>query len=257
MQRALRYSKSLINKRFGKDRRKEDFDTFLTNSPLFDPNDPLFESVRPYNDGTRLDGLRTFKDEGVYPEYLGSYHIQHRIDGKLVAVNVCDITEQTLGSIYTYYDPQYEFLSLGTITAIREIEYMKRIREKYNPKIKYYYMGYYVHSCPKTSYKENMHPQNLLCPITYTYVQLTPELKQRLIAEKYFKFDESKPKIDLFNLEYLMEFVRNFKFIYERNRWLKIHALTQEFKEEFIIKIGAIYKTIGEMFLNKFLFEFQ
>ena len=118
-------------------------------------------------------------------------------------------------------------------------------------------MGDYIHSCPKTSYKENMHPQNLLCPITYTYVQLTPELKQRLIAEKYFKFDESKPEIDLFNFESFMKFVKIFKLIYERNKWKKINALTKELKEEFVIKIGAIYKTIGEMFLNKILFEFQ
>ena len=84
----LKYLRSLINKRFGKDRIKDDFETFLTNSALFDPKDPMFENVRPFSDGARLDGLRTFKDEGVYPEFLGSYHIQHRIDGKLVAVNV-------------------------------------------------------------------------------------------------------------------------------------------------------------------------
>ena len=72
------YLKSLKNKRFEKDRRKEDFETFLTNSPLFDSKEPLFENIYPFSDATRIDGVRTFKDEGVYPEFYGSYHIHHR-----------------------------------------------------------------------------------------------------------------------------------------------------------------------------------
>ena len=161
-----------------------------------------------------------------------------------------------MGSIYTYYDPQYEFLSLGTVTAVREIEYMKQIKKKYNPKMKYYYMGYYVHSCPKTSYKENMRPQNLLCPITYAYAPLTPELKERIINEKYFKFVD-KPDINLFSKDKLISFLVKLKFLYERNKWLNIYALTSEYKSEFTLKIQEIYKTIGDIFLDNFIFEFQ
>lgn len=111
--------------RFNKDRTKSSYDGFLTNSPLYDPKDPKLRDRRPFKDASRLDGKRLIQDEGVYPKLFGTYHIQHRIDGKLVAINVWDITEKTLGSIYTFYDPDYSFLSLGHITAVREIEYMK------------------------------------------------------------------------------------------------------------------------------------
>ena len=52
-------------------------------------------------------------------------------------------------------------------------------------------------------------------------------------------------------------FFRKFKLIYERNKWLDIGALSSGFRDEFIIKIVAIYKTIGDMFINSFVFEFQ
>lgn len=154
--------KKFDKKQFSKDRAKSSFEGFLTNSPLYDPKDPSFTNKRPYKDHCRIDGDRIFKDEGVYPKYFGSYHLHHRIDGKLIAINVWDITENTLGSIYTFYDPDYSFLSLGHVTAVREMEYMKKIRAKYNPSLRYYYMGYYVYNCKKSTYKEHMHPQKLL-----------------------------------------------------------------------------------------------
>lgn len=141
----LEMFKKFDKRQFGKDRNKSSFEGFLSNSPMYDPKDPNFENKRPYKDNTRLDGDRTFEDEGVYPKLFGSYHIHHRINGKLVALNVWDITEKTLSSMYTFYDPEYSFLSLGHVTAVREMEYIRRIREKYNPSLRYYYMGYYVH----------------------------------------------------------------------------------------------------------------
>lgn len=49
----------------------------------------------------------------------------HRIDGKLVAVNDIDILETVFVSAYCIYDPDMNFLSLGVVTAIRELEYMR------------------------------------------------------------------------------------------------------------------------------------
>lgn len=181
---------------FGKDRTKSSYDGFLTNSPLYDPKDPNFENKRPYKDLKRIDGDRIFKDEGVYPEYYGTYHLCHRIDDKLIAINVWDITEKTLGSIYTFYDPEYSFLSLGHVTAVREMEYMRKIRARYNPSMRYYYMGYYVINCKKSIYKEHMHPQKLLCPISYQYTLLTEELKKKIAEKKYFKLIEDAPDWD-------------------------------------------------------------
>ena len=52
----------------------------------------------------------------------------HRIDGKLVAVNVIDILKNVYVSAYCFYDTSYNFISLGVVTAIRELEFMRMIR---------------------------------------------------------------------------------------------------------------------------------
>lgn len=51
----------------------------------------------------------------------------HRIDGKLFAVGVLDILDTSISSVYLFYDPEFGFLSPGTLCALREIEYVKQI----------------------------------------------------------------------------------------------------------------------------------
>jgi len=41
------------------------------------------------------------------------------------------------------------------------------------PSLKYYYMGFYIHSCPKMRYKGKLSPSYLLCPETYEWLPLT------------------------------------------------------------------------------------
>jgi len=38
-----------------------------------------------------------------------------------------------------------------------------------SPDLKYYYMGYYIHSCSKMRYKARFRPSYLLCPLQYTW----------------------------------------------------------------------------------------
>lgn len=52
--------------------------------------------VAPINFAS-VDEGREFKDEGVYPG-KGSFHYYHRIDGKLVAMGVNDITNSILNA---------------------------------------------------------------------------------------------------------------------------------------------------------------
>jgi arginyl-tRNA---protein transferase len=69
----------------------------------------------------------------------------HRIDGEVAIVGVLDITADCLSSVYLYYDPKFEFLSPGTLAALREIEYVKKVLKggQAPPTFKYYYMGLY------------------------------------------------------------------------------------------------------------------
>ena len=69
---------------------------------------------------------------------MGTYHMYHRIGGKLVAFTVNDICDSYFDSCYCVYDPDYKFLNLGVVAAIRELEYVRLIKQKYNPKMNFY-----------------------------------------------------------------------------------------------------------------------
>jgi arginine-tRNA-protein transferase len=49
----------------------------------------------------------------------------HKLDGEVFMVGVIDLTDTCLSSVYLYYDPRFEFLSPGTLSALREIEFVR------------------------------------------------------------------------------------------------------------------------------------
>lgn len=83
-----------------------------------------------------------------------------------------------------FYDPKYEFLSPGTLCALREIEYMQKVIEEFDKDFKYYYMGLYFQDCVKSVYKGNYKPSQVACPVTFNYVYLTPEIRAKIDSSK-------------------------------------------------------------------------
>ncbi|XP_017867574.1 PREDICTED: arginyl-tRNA--protein transferase 1 isoform X1 [Drosophila arizonae] len=114
----------------------------------------------------------------------GSFHQQYWLDTKLIAVGVIDILPGSVSSVYFFYDPDYSFLSLGTYGSLREIDLVQTLAERV-PALKYYYMGFYIHSCPKMRYKGKLSASYLLCPETYVWFPLTDEIRNKLDAKKY------------------------------------------------------------------------
>ncbi|KYO40462.1 arginyl-tRNA--protein transferase 1 isoform X4 [Alligator mississippiensis] len=124
----------------------------------------------------------------------GSFHQQYWLDGKIIAVGVIDILPYCVSSVYLYYDPDYSFLSLGVYSALREIAFTRHLHEK-APDLSYYYMGFYIHSCPKMRYKGQYRPADLLCPETYVWVpieQCLPSLEH----SKYCRFNQDSNAVD-------------------------------------------------------------
>jgi len=91
------------------------------------------------------------------------------IDGKLVAVGVVDILPRCLSSKYMFWDPDLAFLSLGKYSALEEIKWVREA-QKHCPTLQYYYLGYYIHSCPKMRYKAAYNPSELLCAVHYRWI---------------------------------------------------------------------------------------
>ncbi|KAM9365429.1 arginyl-tRNA--protein transferase 1 isoform 1-T1 [Pholidichthys leucotaenia] len=101
----------------------------------------------------------------------GSFHQQYWLDGRIVAVGVIDILPTCVSSVYLYYHPDFASLTLGTYSALREIAFTRQLH-KQSPKLTHYYLGFYIHSCPKMRYKGQYRPSDLLCPETYVWVPI-------------------------------------------------------------------------------------
>lgn len=143
----------------------ENFKQFLLESPLVpEPHPPEWECG------------------------YGTYHQQYILDGKLIMVGVVDILPNCISSKYLYYDTNYEFLRLGVFSALNELALVRRLH-RINPSLRYYCMGYYLHSCQKMKYKGDYTPSYLLCPVTNQYVPIE-SCRPKLDLNKYSRFDE-------------------------------------------------------------------
>ena len=121
--------------------------------------------------------------------------MQFWLDGTvLIAVGVVDFVTLGWSSVYFFYDPDYNFLSLGTYSALREIAMVRRIVTKM-PEFKNYFMGYYIHSCPKMRYKGKFNPSYLLCPEAKTWWKLK-DVVSNLDLSKYCRLDPDLNKKD-------------------------------------------------------------
>ncbi|XP_017035721.1 arginyl-tRNA--protein transferase 1 isoform X2 [Drosophila kikkawai] len=134
----------------------------------------------------------------------GSFHQQYWLDDQLIAVGVIDILPACVSSVYFFYDPDYSFLSLGTYGSLREIDLVQTIAESV-PALKNYYMGFYIHSCPKMRYKGKLSASYLLCPETYEWFLLTDAIRSKLDEQKYHRLnpDPSARDVNEFLLEHL------------------------------------------------------
>jgi len=80
------------------------------------------------------------------------YEVLYFSQEKLIAVDLIDILEEGISSIYFYYDPDFAKYSLGKLSLYNQIKYAR------NTKKKWIYLGYYVKECPSLSYKAEYKP---------------------------------------------------------------------------------------------------
>ncbi|XP_066976448.1 arginyl-tRNA--protein transferase 1 isoform X2 [Macrobrachium rosenbergii] len=126
----------------------------------------------------------------------GSFHHQYWLDDRLIAVGVLDILPHCVSSVYLYYDPEFSFLSLGTYASLRELALTREL-QRTAAALKWYYMGFYIHSCPKMRYKGNYSPSFLLCPETYIWVPIEKATPKLDLAE-YSRLNEDTSARDYY-----------------------------------------------------------
>ncbi|KAG8218768.1 arginine-tRNA-protein transferase [Butyriboletus roseoflavus] len=103
------------------------------------------------------------------PSHFGSYHQMYRLDGELIAVGVLDILPGCVSSVYFMYNAKWEKYSLGKLSALREVALAREIHDAGLSSLDALYMGFYIHSCPKMSYKGEYTPSFLADPEDFTW----------------------------------------------------------------------------------------
>jgi len=80
------------------------------------------------------------------------YEVLYFDEDKLIGVDLIDILDDGISSIYFYYDPDYNKYSLGKLSLYNQIKFAARSNKRW------IYLGYYVEDCPSLSYKAEYTP---------------------------------------------------------------------------------------------------
>ncbi|MBN2798164.1 MAG: arginyltransferase [Deltaproteobacteria bacterium] len=84
--------------------------------------------------------------------------LQYRVGSRLVGVSILDLGARSASSVYFYFDPDpaLSHLSLGTLSALHEIDLCARTGRTH------YYLGLYVEGNDHMRYKTSFRPYELL-----------------------------------------------------------------------------------------------
>jgi arginyl-tRNA--protein-N-Asp/Glu arginylyltransferase len=128
-----------------------------------EPTDEKYDLYRRYVVGRHHrsadeEGRESF-ERFLYDSPVDTVEFTYRdFAGTLLAVGICDMSGQSLSSVYFYYDPADSRRGLGTFGALYEIETAARLE------IPYYYLGYWVDGCASMQYKAEFRPAEVLWP---------------------------------------------------------------------------------------------
>ncbi|CCQ11803.1 Leucyl/phenylalanyl-tRNA--protein transferase [Pseudoalteromonas luteoviolacea B = ATCC 29581] len=142
--RKLKKAKSLFHYKVTDQERPEYYDLYARyinlrhrDGSMFPPNHVQYESF-------------------LFCRWLPISFIELWYDDKLIAVAVTDTMPTALSAIYTFYDPDFEQYSLGTVMILLQLEVAKRLEKSF------LYLGYQIDACKKMRYKIQFEPSQRL-----------------------------------------------------------------------------------------------
>ncbi len=119
--------------------------------------DEHFDLYRRYQSWRHAGDVMDQDDPARYKHFMIDSPIEtvcmeFRINDILVALSICDLPDDGLSAVYTFFDPDLSRRSLGTFAIMKQIEYVKRMQ------LDWVYLGYWIKGCKKMSYKTNFTP---------------------------------------------------------------------------------------------------
>ena len=124
-------------------------------APVFDP--AHYALYQRYTQARHGDGEMAKASPDEFMGFLtapwaDTVFLELRLGEQLVGVAATDIAADGLSAVYTFFEPELESLSLGTLAILRQIERAKAVG------LPYLYLGYWIKDSPKMAYKTDFRP---------------------------------------------------------------------------------------------------
>lgn len=131
--------------------------TYIQKPTLTQKHIELFEKYHLFMHAKKDWDYNETTPEHYYNSFVSGhedfgYEVLYFLEGKLIGVDLIDVLEDGVSSIYFYYDPDYSHLSLGKFSLLNQIKFAQKTDKKW------IYLGYYVEDCPSLSYKSVYKP---------------------------------------------------------------------------------------------------
>lgn len=138
-------------------RKNAHLETIIRSPALSRDHLELFDRYHRYKHHTRSWDEPKVDPKNYYASFIQGhgdfgYEILYFDNRTLVAVDLVDILDEGISSVYCYYDPEYTHLSLGRYTLLQQIRFAQELG------LKWVYLGYYVESCQSLAYKAEYKP---------------------------------------------------------------------------------------------------
>jgi arginyl-tRNA--protein-N-Asp/Glu arginylyltransferase len=146
------------------------------------PTSEQYSVFRGYLDSRHRDGGMADMTVLDYAMMVEDSHVETRVveyrrrgadsrfsgrgAGPLLAVSLTDVLSDGLSMVYSFYEPEEDARSLGTLMILDHIDRAKRMG------LTYVYLGYWVEGSRKMDYKARFLPQERLSPDGWTRVEI-------------------------------------------------------------------------------------
>ncbi len=119
-----------------------------------------YKLYRKYISSRHKGGEMDEDNYSAYRDFLCSswadiIYLEVRLNNELIAIAVTDQVEDGISAVYTFFDPDESKRSLGTYLILKQIELNNSLGNEH------LYLGYWVQSCRKMSYKTDFKPFQL------------------------------------------------------------------------------------------------
>jgi arginine-tRNA-protein transferase len=135
-------------------RRNQDLAISIVKSIDTDEHYALYEAYinSRHQDGDMYPASQEQFRNFLTSEWQSTRYYEFREAGRLVAVSVVDVMDNGIAAVYSYYSPTLAKRSLGSFIVLFLIEQAKTVN------LPAVYLGYWIKSCQKMSYKSSYRP---------------------------------------------------------------------------------------------------